>query len=347
MPHDIKNLGDTIPYPIDKEKIIRENKDIKSLNINKHVVHKSISTKPPTKIIPKPISKLPTKPIPKPIKPIPKSTGRSVIKGNLKPITKSVQPKRTKPPQPTKSTKPAKPAKPAKSAKPAISPKIKTYNKLLMNDILINHGTYEKKSRPPSVANYLESPKINNHENKLSPKKYSPDIIVTPPIKTAKELLEAAGKYKPTQSLVSPSTKKITKPPLYPTKQTQKIILEKSYITLFVNQKKTNTYRYNSIKQDKDNPNNITVDIKIPENSDIIKFITVMIFDKYDDINLTIDTDLDFYQSLFYTEVIKSHRYKEAWHIIRIKYTEKEWIVKFLYFLLNAPPIIPIMIDDQ
>ena len=49
MPHDIKNLGDTIPYPIDKEKITRENKDIKSSNINKHVVHKSISTKAPTK----------------------------------------------------------------------------------------------------------------------------------------------------------------------------------------------------------------------------------------------------------------------------------------------------------
>ena len=74
-------------------------------------------------------------------------------------------------------------------------------------------------------------------------------------------------------------------------------------------------------------------------------FNLMIYFDKYDDVDITFETDPEFFDSLFYSEVIITQRYKEAWQIIRQKYQEIQWIHKFIHFLLAAPPIIPLLME--
>ena len=129
--------------------------------------------------------------------------------------------------------------------------------------------------------------------------------------------------------------------------------IPKNFIILFLKQysKSHNLYMKNNIDNiykniiyNDNKCNEILIDIIMPEDSDISYFEIFMEFDKYNDINILINTNEIFKNSLFYQEVIKTNRYKEAWQIIKQKYTQKDWIDKYIYFILNATPIIEILI---
>lgn len=114
--------------------------------------------------------------------------------------------------------------------------------------------------------------------------------------------------------------------------------INKNYIELFLDQTNKNKIEYRSVERV--SKNNLIVDVRLPNGSDIGKFEIIFNFDKYNDIEIIIDTDDIFYNSVFYEEVIQTDRYKEAWQIIRNKYKPSEYIHKFIYFLLNAPTTI-------
>ena len=120
---------------------------------------------------------------------------------------------------------------------------------------------------------------------------------------------------------------------------------EKSYVKIFLEQEEINSKRYYYIDQGIRNRNELLVCTKIPDESDVTYFNLMIYFDKYDDVDITFETDPEFFDSLFYSEVIITQRYKEAWQIIRQKYQEIQWIHKFIHFLLAAPPIIPLLME--
>ena len=120
---------------------------------------------------------------------------------------------------------------------------------------------------------------------------------------------------------------------------------EKSYVKIFLEQEEINSKRYYYIDQGIRNRNELLVCTKIPDESDVTYFNLMIYFDKYDDVDITFETDPEFFDSLFYSEVIITQRYKEAWQIIRQKYQEMQWIHKFIHFLLAAPPIIPLLME--
>ena len=120
---------------------------------------------------------------------------------------------------------------------------------------------------------------------------------------------------------------------------------EKSYVKIFLEQEEINNKRYYYIDQGIRNRNELLVCTKIPDESDVTYFNLMIYFDKYDDVDITFETDPEFFDSLFYSEVIITQRYKEAWQIIRQKYQEIQWIHKFIHFLLAAPSIIPLLME--
>ena len=126
-------------------------------------------------------------------------------------------------------------------------------------------------------------------------------------------------------------------------------IVEKMCIKYFMMKQndESNDIKYKKVMQHYLNPNNIIIDIDLPDESDSDKFIISLRIDEYYDINVSIISDNIFFESLFYREVIETYRYKEAWQIIKNKYKECDWIKKFIYFLLNAPNIIPIISDCE
>ena len=102
---------------------------------------------------------------------------------------------------------------------------------------------------------------------------------------------------------------------------------------------------YTSVQQGDVDPNELIVKMNVPYESDVSRFEVGLHFDKYDDVKTIIISDKFFYSSIFYTDVIKTERYKEAWQILRQKYLIKDWIDKYLYFLMHAPPIIPLITE--
>lgn len=115
-------------------------------------------------------------------------------------------------------------------------------------------------------------------------------------------------------------------------------VIKKNYIDLFLDQTLKNKIEYRSVERVSNN--NIIVDVRLPNGSDLSKFELIFNFDKYNDVEIIIDADDIFYDSMFYIEVIQTNRYKEAWQIIRTKYKPSEYIHKFIYFLLHAPTTI-------
>ena len=130
----------------------------------------------------------------------------------------------------------------------------------------------------------------------------------------------------------------------HPLKKFAEIQSEKSYVRLFLDQTEINKTKYKMIDQGIQNPNELLICTKVPSDSEVSHFDLLIYFDQYNDIDVSFETDLDFYTSLFYSEVIMTFRYKEAWQIICKKYKEKDWIHKFIYFLLTAPPIVPLLL---
>ena len=61
-------------------------------------------------------------------------------------------------------------------------------------------------------------------------------------------------------------------------------------------------------------------------------FNLMIYFDKYDDVDITFETDPEFFDSLFYSEVIITQRYKEAWQIIRQKYQKCNGYINLYIF---------------
>ena len=111
-------------------------------------------------------------------------------------------------------------------------------------------------------------------------------------------------------------------------------IVEKMCIKYFMMKQndESNDIKYKKVMQHYLNPNNIIIDIDLPDESDSDKFIISLRIDEYYDINVSIISDNIFFESLFYREVIETYRYKEAWQIIKNKYKECDWIKKFIYF---------------
>ena len=120
-------------------------------------------------------------------------------------------------------------------------------------------------------------------------------------------------------------------------------IREKPYVSLFMNQH-GGSEQYKSIQQGDIDPNELQIKINIPEGSDVNRFEIGLHFDYQDDVRTIIITDKEFYDGLFYMEVIKTERYKEAWQIMRQRYLLDSWIDRYIYFLLHAPSILPLLI---
>ena len=122
----------------------------------------------------------------------------------------------------------------------------------------------------------------------------------------------------------------------------QRKVREKAYVGLFMKHHGASE-TYKSIQQGDIDPNELQIKINIPDGSDINRFEIGLHFDHQDDVRTIIITDKEFYDGLFYTEVIKTERYKEAWEIMRHRYLLDSWIDKYIYFLLHAPSILPIL----
>ena len=122
----------------------------------------------------------------------------------------------------------------------------------------------------------------------------------------------------------------------------QRKVCEKEYVGLFM-KRHGGSEKYKSIQQGDVDPNELQIKINMPEESDINRFEIGLHFDYLDDVRTIIITDRAFYDGLFYTEVIKTERYKEAWQIMRQRYLLDSWIDKYIYFLLHAPAILPIL----
>jgi hypothetical protein len=129
-----------------------------------------------------------------------------------------------------------------------------------------------------------------------------------------------------------------------PTDMRERKVNEKLYVELF-RKHAVIADEYKSIVQGDVDPNELVICLNLPENTDITKFQIGLHFDRYDDIKTIIITDKVFYKGLFFTEVIQTGRYKEAWHILRQRYKIHQWIDKYIYFLLHAQSIIPILMD--
>ena len=112
-------------------------------------------------------------------------------------------------------------------------------------------------------------------------------------------------------------------------------IREKPYVSLFMKMHGGGK-KYKSIQQGDIDPNELQIKINIPEGSDVNRFELGLHFDHLDDVRTIIITDKGFYDGLFYTEVIKTERYKEAWQIMRQRYLLDSWIDKYIYFQLGG-----------
>jgi hypothetical protein len=124
-------------------------------------------------------------------------------------------------------------------------------------------------------------------------------------------------------------------------KKRKRKVNEKEYVELFIKNAKS---KYKYIKQGDVDPNELIIHVTLPDDSDLSKLNIALHFDQYDDIKTVIVTDKSFYNGMFYKEVIKTERYKEAWQILKQKYKSCDWINKYIYFLLHAPPIIPLIL---
>jgi hypothetical protein len=129
-----------------------------------------------------------------------------------------------------------------------------------------------------------------------------------------------------------------------PSEIRERKVKEKIYVELFRKYAVIDN-KYKSIVQGDVDPNELVVCLNLPEDTDITKFQVGMHFDRYDDIKTIIITDKAFYKGLFYSEVIQTGRYKEAWHILRQRYKMHQWIDRYIYFLLHAQSIIPLLIE--
>ncbi len=127
----------------------------------------------------------------------------------------------------------------------------------------------------------------------------------------------------------------------------KKIKTTKSYITLFkYHLDKCSKYKIKILNYNKLSIN-INLD-KVLENDNEITSKTMLLtlyFDDNDNIITLIDIDdLNYYKSPFYNEVILPRRDNEAWQIIKKKYHIKDWIEKYVFFILNAPHSLSKMI---
>ena len=188
-----------------------------------------------------------------------------------------------------------------------------------------------KKSKDVKISKDLLKPESNivAEDKSLSPKKRKHIDILRDQVKQRKEQVTNTHINKTVST-----EEKIRK----------RKVAEKQYVSMFM-KKMLVPKKYKSIEQGDVNPNELVIKMYIPEDSDINRFEVGLLFDHYDDVRTIILSDKDFYTGLFYTEVIKTERYKEAWQILRQRYKISEWIEKYLHFLLHAPPIIPILMD--
>ena len=201
------------------------------------------------------------------------------------------------------------------------------------NQSVIKKSPYINKIKNPVKKN-SELPKINQNKKEL-PRCISEKYIVKQS-KTVNNEEKEDVKNLPDVIKDTPRKKKCN---------ITDIQKEKSYVKIFLEQEEINSKRYYYIDQGIRNRNELLICTKIPDESDVTYFNLMIYFDKYDDVDITFETDPEFFDSLFYSEVIITQRYKEAWQIIRQKYQEIQWIHKFIHFLLAAPPIIPLLME--
>jgi hypothetical protein len=207
------------------------------------------------------------------------------------------------------------------NAKPPLYPKNPNINKPIISKIQINNE--EEMVR-------LLTPEVKQQNNIIDDSTNIEENINTIPKTPSKRSSDNIGIVK------------YNSPPN--TTERERKVKEKIYVELFRKYAVIDN-KYKSIVQGDVDPNELVVCLNLPEDTDITKFQVGMHFDRYDDIKTIIITDKAFYKGLFYSEVIQTGRYKEAWHILRQRYKMHQWIDRYIYFLLHAQSIIPLLIE--
>ena len=348
------NLNDTIPYPKEKDSKIpigRKTQEIKCkpiskgiprvINIEKHKINNHIEEtvgpdpKPNKIALPillRQVSRQSSRQSHRQVsRQSSRQSHRQVSRQSHRQVSRQ-SPRQSPRQNPIPSVKPSSRQNPRQNPIPSVKPSSRQYVKAS----IIKNSPYINKIKKPVKKNG-ELPRINQNKKEL-PRCISQKYIVKES-KTVNNEEKEDVKNLPDVIKETPRKKDLRVSAL------NDIQKEKSYVKIFLEQEEINSKRYYYIDQGIRNRNELLVCTKIPDESDVTYFNLMIYFDKYDDVDITFETDPEFFDSLFYSEVIITQRYKEAWQIIRQKYQEMQWIHKFIHFLLAAPPIIPLLME--